>query len=138
MFPDTFVAGAAHPERYSSMTNMKSFIQVTLISTLLYGCTGKYEFPSEVITSEKSKNGELVASVLKGENESTVFFSISSSSDTRAIIITPISIPTGYHEPLIKVEWKSKEKVTFIIDHDFGEGNHVYEYDIQNYVLKRL
>lgn len=117
---------------------MKSLIQATFISTLLFGCTGKYEFPSEIIASEKSKNGKLVASVLKGENDSTVFFSISSYSDTRVLVTTPISIPMGYHDPLIKVDWKSKQKVTFIIDHDFGEGNHVYEYDIQNYALKRL
>lgn len=105
---------------------------------LLLGCSEKYEFPSEVITSEKSKNGDLVASVLKGNKDNTVFFSISSPRDTRAIIITPITIPAGYHKPLIKLVWKSEQKVTFIIDHDFGDGNHVYEYDVRNYVLSKL
>ena len=109
-----------------------------LYAVVLYGCSESPNVTNEVIATEISENGELVASVLKGEGDSNLVFSLFDVSTRTQIASKEIAIPRGYHGPLITIKWKSVNIIMVAVDHDFGEGSHIYEYEIHNDLFKRL
>jgi len=81
----------------------------------------------------------LTASILKGKDDKTVYLSVSGNNESKTIIANEIILPPkGYHDVMVRVEWKTNTLIVITIDHDFGDGNHVYEYDVLKYTFKKL
>jgi hypothetical protein len=105
---------------------------------VLVGCADNGTQKSTVFVTSESKDGSLKAIIREGENENSVFLSIGSTGSNDPIATKEIIIPRSYHTPVISMLWKNSRILVIEIDHDFGDGNQVYEYHADTGVLNKL
>lgn len=73
---------------------------------------------------------EFVAQIIKiGEN-----YRLAIKSDNGTVSIIDIDfIPTGYHDPGFALVWNDlSSSIQIEVDHDFGENNLLFEYNLES------
>jgi hypothetical protein len=92
---------------------------------------GSYSLPKTVVVEESSPNGELKAFILREDSSNAYYFAIQRNSGSRMIVDADFMPKAGYHHPIFTLSWnKGSDEVSLTIDHDFGESNLEYVFDI--------
>ncbi len=99
--------------------------------------SSEYVFPKKVLTSKSSPSGRYIAKILYDEKTKNYFFAIQGSDGTQLILSETFIPSAGYHDPIVTVSWYDTDTAKIIVDRDFGEGNLVYEFNVQNLSFKR-
>jgi hypothetical protein len=70
------------------------------------------------------------------EGSRAFYFAIQRSGGSKLIIDSEIALSNGYHDPEFKLAWdETNSKVQIIVDHDFGEGNLIFSFDVNTLKL---
>jgi hypothetical protein len=109
-----------------------------LILVVLIGCADSSNEKARIYVTSPSKDGTLKAIIREGTNDNSVYLLIESTERNGPIATKEINIPKGYHAPIISMSWESSNTLRIEIDHDFGDGNHDYEYNVDTGTLRPL
>ena len=109
----------------------RSFFLIFSILVFLIGCGDLSWKPpepgtvmAELTNSDKSATARVIATNVQG----SYIFEIRGSHKGEIIANQIISAPVGYHEHNVSITWNDGSCIfSCIIDHDFGEGNEVFE-----------
>ena len=107
---------------------------IPLLVLLLVGCTNLSWKPpdpgtvmAELINPDKSLSARVIATKVQG----AYIFEVRSIKKDSVLEKKTISAPIGYHEHNVSLAWSNDgQTVTATIDHDFGEGNKVFNLNI--------
>ena len=118
----------------NTATRLSTLIFLVLIS--LVGCTDlSWEPPNpgsvmaELTNPKKSLSARVIATKVQG----TYIFEVRRIRNGNILAEQTISAPIGYHAHTISLAWsKDGRIVSATIDHDFGEGNKVFDLRILN------
>lgn len=82
---------------------------------------------AELSNPEKGLSARVIATKVQG----TYIFEVRSIKKDSVLEKKTISAPIGYHEHRVSLTWSNDgQTVTATIDHDFGEGNKVFNLNI--------
>ena len=109
---------------------MRSIKYIFFISLFIaiFGCN-ETERKQTLIIEQASPNSKFVAQIIKiGENYR---FAVKSENKTVSIVDEEFT-PAGYHNPRFSFEWNDlSSSVQIKVDHDFGENNLLFEYNLE-------
>lgn len=89
------------------------------------------------VASSPSPNGSLTAVVFRTSGEK-LLFGIRGTNGTTLLMDSALPVPGGYHDPRILLRWApNSQSVKVAVDHDFGDGNIVYVFDVRSLTLRR-
>ena len=100
---------------------------------------GNYSLPPTIILERESPDGKYNAQMLCEDTSKGYYFALQKKNGTRLIIDSDFIPHAGYHEPVFDMTWeKNNRKLYITIDHDFGEGNLKYIFDVQKLKLNSV
>lgn len=109
---------------------------ILLIVLLLVGCidlSWKPPDPGTVMAELSNPEKSLSARVIATKVQGTYIFEVRSIKNSNVLEKKTISAPIGYHVHIVSLTWNNDgQTATATIDHDFGEGNKVYDINILN------
>ena len=112
---------------------------IFIISTLFVsGCADDGINIDNVNVVTMSLDGKYKATAKGINSTDKLQVTIESADEGNKLLSSLVSIPIGYHAPIISMSWENSKKLYLTIDHDFGEGNLVYEYNVGDNELKLL
>lgn len=98
----------------------------------LFYQSSPYAFPKKVILKKLSPNCKYLAVILYEEKTKNFFLAIEGRDHTQLIMNKTFVPSVSLHDPIVTLSWKDTEIVKIVVDHDFGEGNLVYEFNVRN------
>ncbi|MFV1883601.1 MAG: hypothetical protein ACMZ7B_03855 [Balneola sp.] len=109
------------------MRPIKHIFLFVLLSSVS-GCQAP-ELTRTIYTEQPSPNSKFVAQIIKiGEDYR---FAIKSENGTISIVDLYFT-PTGYHDPGFTLVWNDESSsIQIEVDHDFGENNLLFEYNLE-------
>jgi hypothetical protein len=113
------------------------FVLAFYFSDRFYG-NSEYELPKKTIIKKESPTGEYTAKILYEEKSKQYFIAIEGQTGTQTILDKEFVPYVGYHDPIIKLSWRNDDTVSVEVDHDFGEGNLLYEFNIRELDFKKV
>ena len=121
-----------HILQFNILHKIQAFILLSV--PLISGCTDlswKPPDPGTVIAQLSNLENSLSALVIATKDQGVYIFEVRTIEKQNFIKKKTISAPVGYHEHRIKLKWiNDGQTVSATIDHDFGEGNKVFEINI--------
>lgn len=105
-------------------------------TTLFYQGTA-YPFPQKVLLAQRSPSGKYVAEIVTDEKTNSMVFAVEGVDGTRFLLDKQFVPAVAYHEPIVSISWITPEAATVVVDHDFGEGNLVFEFNAKNLTFKQ-
>ena len=123
-------------ERYM----LRSFLSYAFILSTLFvaGCIDDGVNIDNVNIVTISLDNKYKATAKSINSTDKLQVTIESSEESNKLLNTVINVPMGYHSPIISMSWANSTTLHLTIDHDFGDGNLVYEYKIGNNELSLL
>ncbi|MDH3975801.1 MAG: hypothetical protein OEV42_16125 [Deltaproteobacteria bacterium] len=112
------------------------FGDVLNMSGIFYESTN-FKFPEQVIREVSSPDKKFTARILYDKDSNNYYLSIEGQKKSSFILTNELVPGAGYHDPLIRLSWTGPKIVEIIVDHDFGEGKLVYEFDVDDVQLRR-
>ncbi|MGB6378714.1 MAG: hypothetical protein WBG24_18550 [Syntrophobacteria bacterium] len=116
------------------LTRLSTLIFLVAIS--LVGCTDlswEPPNPGSVMAELTNPNKSLSARVIATEVQGTYIFEVREIRSGNILAEQTISAPIGYHEHTVWLTWSEDGRiVSATIDHDFGEGNKMFDLRIVN------
>jgi hypothetical protein len=84
---------------------------------------------AELTNPDKSLSARVIATEVQG----TYIFEVRKIRNENILAEQSISAPIGYHAHIVSLRWTEDGRiVSATIDHDFGEGNKVFDLRIVN------
>jgi hypothetical protein len=116
------------------LTRLSTLIFLAVIS--LVGCTDlswEPPNPGSVMAELTSPDKSLSARVIATEVQGTYIFEVRKIRSGNILAEQTISAPIGYHAHIVWLTWSEDGRtVSATIDHDFGEGNKMFDLRIVN------
>jgi len=73
------------------------------------------------------------------EGSQAYFFAIQKNGGSKLIIDADLAPSVGYHHPGFKLSWNEQnDKVYITVDHDFGDANIEFSFDVKKQILSRI
>ena len=79
-----------------------------------------------------------MAQLLYDETTKYYFISIEGPTSNRLILTRALLPESAYHDPIITLTWRTADTLTIEVDHDFGDGKRVYEFNVRALRLSEL
>lgn len=112
------------------------FGNVLSLGDLFYENTD-FKFPEQVIREASSPDKKFTARILYDKNSNNYYLSIEGQKKSTFILTNELVPNAAYHDPLINLSWTGPVTVEIVVDHDFGEGKLVYEFNVTEVQLRR-
>jgi hypothetical protein len=116
------------------LTRLSTLIFLVLIS--LVGCTDlswEPPNPGSVMAELTNPDKSLSAQVIATEVQGTYILEVRKIGSENILAEQIISAPIGYHAHIVSLRWSEDGRiVSATIDHDFGDGNKVFDLSILN------
>ena len=94
---------------------------------------GSYSLPKTVMAEKISSDGLFKAVILKEDSSNAYYFAIERKNGSRLIVDEDFVPRAGYHHPVFTLTWnKTNDRVSVVVDHDFGDNNLHYFFDTNN------
>lgn len=103
---------------------------------LLYQ-SSRYSLPQVVVLTQPSPSGKYVAKILHDERTKSYFLAIEGIDGTRLLLDRQFVPTVAHHEPIVNISWSDTETARVVVDHDFGEGNLVFEFNARTISFKQ-
>jgi hypothetical protein len=105
----------------------------------LFYIRSEYSLPSTIVVEQGSSDGLYTAQILYESLSKAFFFAIEKKDGSRLIVDNSFVPSAGYHEPIFEMSWdKSNENVFITVDHDFGEGNLEFVFNVPALKLRKV
>ena len=108
----------------------RSAVLILLLFVFLTGCkdlSWSPPKPGTIMAELTNPDKNMTARVIATELQGSYIFEIRSSNKGTIITEQMISAPVGYHEHIVSIKWNDDSRnFSATIDHDFGEGNKVF------------
>ena len=114
-----------------------SFLLISALSDMFHE-RSEYELPQRITIKKQSPSGEHTAKILYEEKSKSYFLAIEGNSGVQTILDKKLVPYIGYHDPLITLSWRNADIVIIEVDHDFGTGNLLYEFNINKMDFKQM
>lgn len=106
-------------------------------ATALFYHGSVYPFPQQVVLTQPSPSGKYVAKIIHDERTKSYVFAVEGIDGTRFLLDKQFVPEVGHHEPIVSISWVSPETAKVVVDHDFGDGNLVFEFNAKNFSFKQ-
>jgi hypothetical protein len=93
--------------------------------------------PQKAVVTQRSPSGKYVATIVHDERTKSYIFAVEGVDGTRLLLDKQFAPVVGYHEPILSISWVGPEVARVVVDHDFGEGNLVFEFNAKNVSFKQ-
>jgi hypothetical protein len=114
-----------------------SFLLFLGLSEMIHE-SSEYELPQRITVKKQSPTGEHIAKILYEEKSKSYFLAIEANSGMQTILDKKLVPYIGYHDPLITLSWRNADIVIIEVDHDFGTGNLLYEFNTRKMDFKQV
>ncbi len=105
------------------------------IAIALGSCSGppwEAPVPGSVMAEKKSPDNRFLARVIAAETNGSYTFNVRDVQTDNILAERTIKAPVGYHAHIVALVWRADGTiVTATIDHDFGDGNNVFDLDVR-------
>lgn len=110
-----------------------------VISALLVaGCMNNEKSMNIINVVATSLDGKYKATIKGSSSTKELLVVIEGIEEGNELLNSEITIPGGYHDPIITMSWDKPETLTITIDHDLGESNLIYTYRVGTSELELL